>query len=112
MQAWINSQSTSGDVPQTILCMRKVTTPAQYRTKFFERVRAARSLSGNSPAQMAELLGVPKDTYHRYETRTLLPHHLIPLFCQLTGADVDWLVRGLKRGAERGGSAEASRDVA
>lgn len=112
MQAWINSQSTSDVVPPTILCMRKVTTPAQYRAKFVERVRAARALAGKSPAEMAELLGVNKDTYHRYETRTLLPHHLMTLFCQMTGTEVDWLVRGFRRGAERGSNPEASRDVA
>lgn len=111
MQPWIISQSTAGEATPTILGMRKVTTPAQYRTKFFERIRAARSLAGKNPAQMAELLGVPKDTYHRYETRTLLPHHLIPVFCQLTGTEIDWLLGGFRR-AGRGSNPEASRDVA
>lgn len=46
------------------------------------------------PAQIAAQLGVPKDTYQRYETRRLIPHHLIKPFCDLTQEDVHWLVTG------------------
>jgi len=110
MQAWTISQSTPIQGSATILSMRKATTPAQYRQRFFERVRAARTLAGKNPLEMAQLLDVPKDTYHRYETRTLLPHHLIPVFCQITGVEIEWLVRGLRRGIdEQPGSASATK---
>jgi hypothetical protein len=43
---------------------------------------------------MAEALSIPAGTYTRYETRTMMPHHLIPRFCQLTGVNADWLFFG------------------
>jgi hypothetical protein len=43
---------------------------------------------------MAEALSIPPGTYTRYETRTMMPHHLIPRFCQLTGVNADWLFFG------------------
>ena len=43
---------------------------------------------------MADALGIPAGTYTRYETRTMMPHHLIPRFCQLTGVNADWLFFG------------------
>lgn len=101
MQPWIDSQSTSVGPTPTILDMRKATTPAQYRTKFIGRTKAARTLSGYNPREIAELMAVPKDTYHRYETRVLLPHHLIQQFCTLCGVEIDWLITGARRSAER-----------
>jgi DNA-binding XRE family transcriptional regulator len=112
MQAWISEQSTPQTGTATILSMRKATTPAQYRAKFFERVRAARNMGGHSPAEMARLLDVPKDTYHRYESRVLMPHHLIPQFCQLNGVEVEWLVRGGRREEVQAPQKQAVRDVA
>jgi hypothetical protein len=43
---------------------------------------------------MAKLLGVERDTYYRYEKRTMLPHHLIPQFCAVTGVPIEWLING------------------
>jgi len=43
---------------------------------------------------MADALGIPAGTYTRYETRTMMPHHLIPRFCQITGVTTDWLFYG------------------
>jgi len=94
MQAWTTSQLTGEERRSTLPGVTKPYTPTTYRRAFVQRVRAARTLASKNPLEMAQLLGVPKDTYHRYETRTLLPHHLIELFCQLTGADLFWLVTG------------------
>lgn len=94
MQAWTTSQLT-GDVRQSTLApVTKPYTPTTYRRAFVQRVRAARTLASLNPLEMANKLGVPKDTYHRYETRTLLPHHLLEIFCQLTGTDLQWLITG------------------
>ena len=74
MQAWINGSLTAPAVPVKLSGMAKPYTPTQYRKAFTGRVKAARTVSGLSPLETAEKLGIPKDTYHRYETRTLLPH--------------------------------------
>jgi DNA-binding XRE family transcriptional regulator len=97
MQAWINEQLTSGASPRTIVAVgrpKETTSPTTYRSQFFKRVRAARALYTENPPEMAKALGVPRDTYYRYEERTMLPHHLIPRFCEITGVTVDWLMRG------------------
>jgi hypothetical protein len=97
MQAWINEQLTSGGPPRTIVVVgrpKETTSPTTYRAQFFKRVRAARALYTENPPEMAKALGVPRDTYYRYEERTMLPHHLIPKFCEITGVTVDWLMRG------------------
>jgi DNA-binding XRE family transcriptional regulator len=96
MQAWITRQLTPVEPDRTMGVVRPLesVTPTRYRRAFFERIRAARVSAGKSPAEMAQLLGVPKDTYHRYETRTLLPHHLMEKFCRLTDKELDWLITG------------------
>lgn len=99
MQVWITTQLTRGTEPRTIQGVRPKPSapPTVYKRAFVQRVRAARLGIGKSPAEMCKLLDVPKDTYHRYETRTLLPHHLIELFCQLTGKDIEWMLTGVPR---------------
>jgi DNA-binding XRE family transcriptional regulator len=97
MQAWINEQLTAGAPPRTIVAVgrpKETTSPTTYRAQFFKRVRAARALYTENPPEMAKALGVPRDTYYRYEERTMLPHHLIPKFCEITGVTVEWLMRG------------------
>lgn len=97
MQGWINLQLTAPDLRRTIAAVgrpTKPTSPATYRAQFFERVRTARKFYTDHPPTMAEALGVDKGTYYRYETRLMLPHHLIPLFCEITGVPMDWLMKG------------------
>lgn len=72
----------------------KPTSPAAYRAAFFKRVKTARELYTEDYKVMAHALGIQEGTYYRYETRTMLPHHLIPRFCQLTGVNADWLFNG------------------
>src|SRR5689334_1309418 len=112
MQAWTTSQSTELGTPPTILDMRKATTPAQYRAKFFGRVKAARALSGKTPRELADLLGVPKDTYHRYETQVLIPHHLLQQFCTLCGVEIEWLITGHRRSHRRTDEDEVTQPLA
>lgn len=97
MQLWTNAQLTAGETPRTMVGVgrpKETTSPAAYRASFFKRVRAARALFTENPPEMAKALGVPRDTYYRYEERTMLPHHLIPRFCEITGVTVDWLING------------------
>lgn len=97
MQAWTNLQLTLPEPPRTIRVVGRPpekVTPASYRAAFFKRIRTAREFYTEEPGIMAEALGIPPGTYTRYETRTMMPHHLIPRFCQLTGVSTDWLFYG------------------
>lgn len=112
MQAWTTGQLTFDDCAFRIGGVAKPYTPTTYRNAFVQRVRSARILAEKNPLEMAQLLGVPKDTYHRYETRTLLPHHLIETFCELTGQELHWLVTGRHQRAEPTADARAPRKLA
>jgi hypothetical protein len=97
MQAWTNLQLTLPELPRKIRVVGRPgipSTPATYRSAFFRRVRTARELFSEDYKAMAHALGIPEGTYYRYETRTMLPHHLVPRFCQLTGINADWLFNG------------------
>lgn len=104
MQAWISGSLTVARPPGRLPVMAKPYTPTQYRKAFTGRVKAARTVSGLTPLELAEKLSIPKDTYHRYETRTLLPHHMLELFCVVTGADLLWLITGSKFRSDTSGS--------
>ena len=73
-----------------------VRNQSKYQREFCQRLKAVRARANYSQADFAAKLGLPRDTYAKYETRSLLPHDLIgevarltsrsPLFI-LTGAD-------------------------
>jgi DNA-binding XRE family transcriptional regulator len=64
---------------------------------FIARVREARNGTPHSQEAMGELLGIGQGTYKQYESRSWLPHHLIPLFCALTLRSIEWLYTGRER---------------
>ena len=66
----------------------------EYKQAFIQRVKAARIAVNMKQWQVAEALGMPQDRYKQYETRSLLPHHLIGRFCIVTHVDPEWLVTG------------------
>jgi transcriptional regulator with XRE-family HTH domain len=77
------------------------TTPREYRDAFVARVRQARTDAGYTQRAVAMLLGVDARTYNNYERGrgskeppTLMPLHLIELFCVLCQVPIDWLVTG------------------
>jgi hypothetical protein len=78
--------------------MTEPDSKAQYEQEFIARVKAARIATGKKQWQVAELMGMPQDKYKQYETRSLLPHHMIGRFCLLTNVDPNWLLTG--RGAK------------
>lgn len=97
MQVGINNILASCPHQMTMPDMsgfRRPSTPAEYRKKFIERLRAFRITSGKTPAEIAGILGVSKDTYLRWESRTYIPHHLIIPFCEATRADPYTLMTG------------------
>lgn len=72
-----------------------------FKEEFTARVAFARHKAGYTQATMAEALGFgPVDDpagqskYHKYEKRSLMPHHLIPKFCALCEINVAWLYSG------------------
>jgi transcriptional regulator with XRE-family HTH domain len=69
-------------------------TEVQYKQAFIERVKAARIATGMKQWQIADALGMPQDKYKQYESRSLLPHHLIGRFCIVTRVDPEWLITG------------------
>jgi DNA-binding XRE family transcriptional regulator len=101
MQAWTSLRLTPEPVALTIVSVgrpAKPESPSAYEAAFRDRVKTARKLFSDKSADMARALGVVVGTYNRYENRTMLPHYLIPKFCQLTGVEVEWLVSGPKPG--------------
>lgn len=74
--------------------MAESDTEAQFKQEFIRRVKAARVATGMKQWQIAESLGMPQDKYKQYESRSLLPHHLIGRFCIVTRIEPDWLVTG------------------
>lgn len=70
---------------------------AQFKQAFMKRVAEARIARGWKQWELAERLGMEQDKYKQYETRSLLPHHLIPQFCLACRVDMDWLLTGLGR---------------
>jgi ribosome-binding protein aMBF1 (putative translation factor) len=65
-----------------------------FRRDFLMRVRQARETTGWNQRQMAEALGIPLKNYESYETRTLMPHHLIARFCLLAHISIHYLFTG------------------
>lgn len=58
-----------------------------------------REAAGLTQEEFSKSLGVARDTYARYETRSLLPHHLVIPVCDLTGHDCYFLLTGRARPA-------------
>ena len=75
-----------------ITAMRRRVSQAAYEAAFQAKVKLARTGSGYSAADMAGYLGITKDKYYRYESRHMMRHDLIPLFCELTKTDIDKLM--------------------
>jgi hypothetical protein len=50
--------------------------------------------------QMAILLGVPPARYAKYETRSPLPHYLIPRFAALVGESIEFVLTGRESAAK------------
>lgn len=69
-------------------------SPAQYRDLFIARTRQARLALGWSQKDMAAALGISEASYQKYETRSMLPHHLIPKFAEVTGLPLQFLLTG------------------
>ena len=64
--------------------------------QFQQRLAQARKDRGLSQEQIATLLGLPKSTYKKYETRagSAFPLYLLPALCVHLGRPVEYWVYG------------------
>ena len=67
---------------------------SKFHDEFLRRVREAREAVGYTQVEIATGLGIPQDHYKQYETRSFMPHELIPRFCVITRVSTDWLLTG------------------
>ena len=74
--------------------MAEPETELEYKQQFILRVTESRTASGMKQWQIAEAMGIPQDKCKQYETRSLMPHHLIGRFCIICRVDPEWLVTG------------------
>ena len=88
-----------------------MTTPtlSAWKKRFCQRTAELRDAHGWTQQQMADALAIPVERYKKYEQRSPLPHHLVPRFCLILGADMAELFavdRPSRKG--RGGTKAAS----
>jgi transcriptional regulator with XRE-family HTH domain len=65
---------------------------------FCARVKLARERRGLTQEEVANVLDIAQGLYKHYESRSPLPHHLIPKFCLLCAISIDWLYTGRNPG--------------
>ena len=76
--------------------MSKKKTSAAWQKAFKARTQLLRDGAGYSQGEMARELGVPKDTYAKWENRpgSIMPHDRIPKFLEITGGSYGYLFEG------------------
>lgn len=65
----------------------------KFKSEFIGRVRAARLARYETQTEAATALGMGQSKYKQYEKRSMLPHDLVPQFCEVMGVDEKWLFR-------------------
>ena len=71
-----------------------VRNQSKYQREFCQRLKAVRERANYSQTDFAAKLGLPRDTYAKYETRSLLPHDLIGEVARLTGRHPFFILTG------------------
>lgn len=69
-----------------------------YKADFIGRIRAARDSRFAAQEDLCEVLDIKQSLYGKYETRSLMPHNLIPRFCKACGVTTEWLFTGKSAG--------------
>ncbi len=82
-----------------------------FKKGFLARTKQARKRTSYSQNTLGELLGLDQGTYKQYETRSLIPHRLIPQFCALTATEITVLF-GVAKHATRTGDRPTTTVVA
>jgi hypothetical protein len=73
------------------------TTPTEAELAFIERTKVARKARFAAAREMAKALGIDKERYAKYETRSPLPHQYVEQFCLIAGVSIEWLFTGQER---------------
>jgi DNA-binding XRE family transcriptional regulator len=81
---------------------------SDFKKAFLDRTAKLREGWGGSQADMAEALGIRTSNYEKYETRTPLPHYLIPRFAQIVEVEISFLFTGRARLRRSGTPAPAT----
>jgi DNA-binding XRE family transcriptional regulator len=93
------SQGTTWDglpanVIARIMPMADDLTPTGLRARLRRRTAELREAHGWTQNEMAAFLGIGVEAYKKYENRSVLPHHLVPVFCRLVGVSIDFFYTG------------------
>ncbi len=64
-------------------------TATAFAAAFCGRTKRYREHLGFTQAQMAAALRIPLERYRKYETRSPLPHYLVPSFCLLCRIELE-----------------------
>lgn len=67
--------------------------PSKFKAAFHARIKLARQGAGLTQEEIAQRMGIRQDKYAKYETRSLMPHHLLSRFSELTREPLDKLLR-------------------
>lgn len=67
---------------------------AEFNDALCTRIARLREERGWTQAQMAAAVGVPFERYKKYETRSPMPHYLLPRFAQQVDRSVEYLLTG------------------
>lgn len=67
---------------------------AEFNEALCARIQRLRVERDWTQQQMATALGVPFERYKKYETRSPLPHYLMPRFAQLVDRDPSYILLG------------------
>lgn len=71
-------------------------THVSYQDQFRARLRALREAADYTQEQMAQMLAIEHETYKKYETRSMMPHYLIPTFALIVKRDIEYVMTGVK----------------
>ena len=66
----------------------------EFNDRLCARIARLREERGWNQAQMAAAIGVPFERYKKYETRSPMPHYLLPRFAQQVDRNVEYLLTG------------------
>lgn len=66
----------------------------EFESRFIERTARLRVERGWTQEQMAAAIGIPHERYKKYETRTPMPHWLIPRFAMQVDREIEYLLTG------------------
>lgn len=86
----IMSRASKRGVGQTVL-MAENPTATGFKAKFISRTAMARENAGFTQEEMARALGINQSKYHKYESRSLMPHYLLLTFCVLAKVSMEWM---------------------